>query len=91
MPHNLKDSESQKVLENMFFELMRRFNQGATLPLLHPIEDMEIEGKDMEKLCKKKEGILRELEDSKFQNITTTHEGMFVEKREIKESVRELE
>lgn len=36
----------------MYFELLRRFDGGKTLPLLHPIEDMEIESDRLTKLVK---------------------------------------
>lgn len=45
LPHNLKEQENNKGIENMFFELMKRFNYGSSLPLLDPIEDMEIDDK----------------------------------------------
>ena len=42
LPNNVKQQE--KHIEMMYFELLRRFEQeGKGLPLLHPIDDMEIE------------------------------------------------
>jgi hypothetical protein len=50
LPHNHKQSEKQ--VEMMYFELLRRFEGGQSLPLLHPIEDMEIENERLVKLVK---------------------------------------
>lgn len=38
----------------MFFELMKRFNNGDSLPILHPVEDMEIEDENLEQLLEAK-------------------------------------
>ena len=39
LPHN--HLQVQKSIEMMYFELLKRFN--GEVPLLHPIDDMEIE------------------------------------------------
>ena len=54
LPHNLKETENNKQIEMMFFELMKRFNNGDSLPLLDPIDDMEIEDENLEKLVEAK-------------------------------------
>ena len=41
LPHNHKQVE--KTVELMYFELLRRFKEN--IPLLHPVDDMEIEDK----------------------------------------------
>lgn len=46
LPHNHKQVET--TVEMMYFELLKRFK--GTLPLLHPISDMEIESKTLKKL-----------------------------------------
>lgn len=33
----------------MYFEFLKRFNLGETLPMLDPIEDMDIEGEELQK------------------------------------------
>lgn len=48
LPHNLRETENNKQVEMMFFELMKRFKNGADLPLLDPIDDMEIEDENLE-------------------------------------------
>ena len=40
----------------MYFELLKRF-QGGGLPLLHPVDDMEIESKTLRKLLKQQEQV----------------------------------
>ena len=51
LPHNLKDEESRKTIEAMYFELLNRFGgDGESLKRLHPIKDMEIEEGNIEKL-----------------------------------------
>jgi hypothetical protein len=42
--HNLTSQDSLKQVELLYFEIMKRFGgDGSKLPLLDPIEDMEIE------------------------------------------------
>lgn len=71
LPHNLKDSENTKNIELMFFELMKRFNYGESLPLLHPIEDMEIEDKSLSELMKAKEKINDKLATYNVKEISS--------------------
>lgn len=49
---------------------MKRFNFGSTLPLLDPIEDMEIEDKDLEVLTNEKQRILSELNCSDIKSVS---------------------
>lgn len=49
---------------------MKRFNFGSTLPLLDPIEDMEIEDKDLEVLTNEKQRILSELNSSDIKSVS---------------------
>lgn len=46
LPHNHKQVE--QTVEMMYFELLKRFPSG--LPLLHPVDDMEIKSKTLRKL-----------------------------------------
>jgi hypothetical protein len=46
LPHNHKSVE--KSIELMYFELLKRFK--GDVPLLHPVKDMEIEDKTLDKL-----------------------------------------
>ena len=46
IPSNFKQVE--KTVEMMYFELFKRFDNN--IPLLHPVDDMEIEDKRLKKL-----------------------------------------
>ena len=41
---------TQKTIEIMYFELLKRFDGGKSIPLMDPISDLEIESKTLEKL-----------------------------------------
>lgn len=43
LPHNHRETDNVKTVEMMYFELLKRFDQGKSLKELDPIEDMEIE------------------------------------------------
>ena len=47
LPHNHKQVET--TVEMMYFELLKRF-AGGSLPLLHPVDDMEISSRTLRKL-----------------------------------------
>jgi ATP-dependent RNA helicase DOB1 len=53
--HNLTSPENMKQVEMFYNEIMKRFDNGNKLPLLDPIEDMEIEEKHLTDLIKTKE------------------------------------
>ena len=55
LPHNLNNQDNSKQIEAMFFEIMKRFDNGNKLVLLDPKEDMEIENKELNKLMKANE------------------------------------
>lgn len=46
----------------MYFEMMKRFENGDKLPLLDPKEDMEIESKELDDLFKAQSKIDKELQ-----------------------------
>ena len=52
----------------MYFELLKRF-QGA-LPLLHPVDDMEIESKKLKKLLNEQELTSARLNEEVMQSLT---------------------
>ena len=45
----------------MYFELLKRFDQGKSVPLLDPVKDMEIESRTLTKLMTSRQTILDEL------------------------------
>ena len=59
----------------MYMELLKRFDQGRSLKLLHPIKDMEIEydpdddKMDINKLIEAQDKIKEELLQNDLQNI----------------------
>ena len=40
LPHNHRDADNSKTVEIMYMELLRRFENGKNLKILHPIDDM---------------------------------------------------
>jgi len=51
----LKDPDSQRAVELMYFSLKDRFKGSLdNLPLLDPIDDMEVESEDLKSLLRKK-------------------------------------
>ena len=53
MPPNV--ARNEKSIEMTYFELLRRFEQeGDGFPLLHPVDDMEIEDERLLKLMEAK-------------------------------------
>ena len=52
----------------MYFELLKRF-QG-NLPLLHPVDDMEIESKTLRKLLKQQELVTQRLSEADIDGLT---------------------
>ena len=54
----------------MFLEIMKRFEFGNTLPLLDPIEEMEIEDSDLTALLGEKEKVDSSLSSSQFKGVS---------------------
>ena len=81
LPHNHKQVES--TVEMMYFELLRRFQGG--LPLLHPVDDMEIKSKTLKKLLAAQDVVTSRLADSSINGLTEAQQSMYDRKRELKE------
>ena len=67
--HNLTSPESLKQVELLYSEILKRFGtNGDKLPLLDPLEDMEIEDTRLTDLLKARAKITEELSkiDDKF-------------------------
>ena len=61
--HNLVKDENIKQVEMLYNEIMKRFgSNGDKLPILDPLEDMEIEDKQLQELIAAKNKIAKELE-----------------------------
>jgi hypothetical protein len=61
IPHNLNSSENLRSVELMYFELMKRFENGDKLPLLDPKEDMEIDEQILDDYLEAKKKIEKEV------------------------------
>jgi len=51
----------------MYFELLKRFDGGKTIPLLDPVIDMEIESKALVKLIEVRATIDKELQSAELK------------------------
>ena len=67
----------------MYFELLKRFK--GNLPLLHPIENMEIKSKTLKKLLRAQELTTEKLEQTEIKGLPVGQEGMYERKKELKE------
>ena len=55
LPQNHKAAD--KTVEMLYFEVLKRFDQGKSIPLLDPIKDMDIDSKTLVKLINSKTAI----------------------------------
>jgi len=53
----------------MYFEFLKRFDQGKSIPLLDPINDMEIDSKTLRKLTASRKTILDELSQNDIKDL----------------------
>jgi ATP-dependent RNA helicase DOB1 len=74
----------------MYFEVLKRFEQGKTVPLLDPIKDMDIESKTLVKLMASKDTILKELSLGDIKDLNPNQEQMFERKSELKTTIKDL-
>ena len=71
LPSNHRDHDNVKTVEMMYMELLKRFENGNSLKILDPIEDMQIEYDadtdeiDIKELLKAKEDIEVKLSNTK--------------------------
>ena len=90
--HNLTSAESLKQTEMLYGEIMKRFQNGDSLPLLDPIEDMEIEDKQLEELIQAKDKINSELAKiAQKAQITPAQQMQYDRKQELKEQIKTIE
>lgn len=66
-------------MELMYFELLRRFN--GNIPLLDPVEDMEIEDKLLTKLIKARKDLDSQLAGTQYQAISETQQTQYDRKK----------
>lgn len=72
----------------MYFELIKRFK--GDLPLLNPLDDMEIESKKLKKLLKEQEIATSRLNEDALANLTEAEQSKYDRKKELKEQINEL-
>lgn len=83
LPHNHRDSDNVKTVEMMFFELLKRFDNGKGLKVLDPIEDMEIEFDeeqddiDIKELVDAKDKVVEELHKEEYKKVSKAQESLF--------------
>jgi hypothetical protein len=65
LPHDIKKPETQKTVELMIKETLRRFDGGKNIPLMDPINEMEIESKDLDLLVDRTSVIKAKMEKIK--------------------------
>ncbi len=82
LPQNHKAAD--KTVEMMYFEVLKRFEQGKTVPLLDPIKDMDIDSKTLKKLIESKTTIQKELQQSEIKDLNPNQESLFERKSELK-------
>lgn len=75
----------------MYFECLKRFDQGRSIPLLDPINDMEIESKTLSKLSASRQTIVEELSKSDIKDLNPAQEKQFARKQELKDQIKELQ
>ena len=91
--HNLVKDENIKQVEMLYNEIMKRFgSNGDKLPILDPLEDMEIEDKQLQELIAAKNKIAKELEKIEVKaQISEAQQMQYQRKQELKDEIRELE
>lgn len=88
LPQNHKAAD--KTVEMMYFEVLKRFEQGKTIPQLDPVKEMDIESKTLSKLLTSKATIEKELEQSEIRELNPNQESLFERKSELKASIKQL-
>ena len=74
----------------MYFEVLKRFEQGKNIPLLDPVKDMDIDSKTLKKLMASRETIVKELSHGEIQDLNPNQESLFSRKSDLKSTIQEL-
>jgi len=75
----------------MYFELLKRFDQGKSIPFLDPVKDMDIDSKTLIKLVATRKTITEELSQGEIKDLNPAQEKQFARKTELKETIKELQ
>ena len=98
MPNNHRETDSAKTIELMFLEIMKRFEFGKTIKILHPLDDMEIEfdkgteedpgdSVDIKELIQAQEKINEEMMKPEINNIMDMYLEEYNKKMELKQEI----
>lgn len=71
----------------MYFEILKRFENGNSIPLMDPIKDMDIKSKTLSHLVKAKNQISADLQESSITTLTSAQESQYEKKQELKEFI----
>lgn len=74
----------------MYFEVLKRFDQGRTIPVLDPVKEMDIESKTLSKLLASRATIEDELSQGEIKDLNPNQESLFERKTELKSSIKQL-
>lgn len=75
----------------MYFEVMKRLDNGKKVPILDPITDMDIESKSLSKLLESKKVLTDELDKIQESNsLTLAQEKMYAKKSDMKSMIKDL-
>lgn len=72
----------------MYFEVLKRFDGGKSVPLLDPISEMEIDCKSLSKLIESRKQIVDQMSDKK--DISSKQISIFDRKAELQDSIKLL-
>jgi hypothetical protein len=54
----------------MYFELLKRFDQGKSIPILDPVKEMDIDSKTLSKLLATRKTITDELSQGEIKDLS---------------------
>jgi len=87
LPHN--HAQVKKNVETMYIKMMEKL--GNNVPLLHPVDDMQIEDKKLHKLLETQQEITEYLSKDEIALLSTEQQDSFSRKQELKGEIVELE
>ncbi len=85
----MKDPDNIARVEKLYLEMMKRFN--FALPLLDPIDDMEIEDAKLSNLVERKKNLESRLTGSSVFNYNSDQVRKFEEMKAVREKIRAIE
>ena len=83
LPDRFRDLNTHKVVQQMYTEVLKKFDYGKELRILDPIEDMEIEYNeneddlDINELTKAKEKVREELLNPQLSKLSEANQDLY--------------